>query len=49
MRFDSGINLFFHFGIVLGRILSDPCVGRELAATLIFPAGKLDFTTGHFF
>ena len=49
MRFDSGINLLFHFGVVLSRTLNDPCVGRDLAATLIAPAGKLVFATGHFF
>ena len=43
MRFDGRINLLFHFVVVLGRTLRDPCVGRDLAGTLIFPAGKLHF------
>jgi hypothetical protein len=47
MRFNSRINLLFHFGVVLGRTLSDPCVGKEWAATLIFRGGKLDLATGH--
>ena len=43
IRFDGGINLLFHVGVVLGRTLSS----KRFDGNRDFPAGKLDFSIGH--
>jgi hypothetical protein len=47
MRFDGGINLLFHFGILLFECSIIPDLPERFGFNPDSPAGKLDFATGH--